>query len=282
MKLVATSTVRAANRDERPGGLYLVDLDDRAVSRRTPLRARRGPRGIAFDGDVVWLAGSEELFAYTPEFRLIESWRNPYLRDCRELAVHERTLYLVASAFDSVLGFDLDARKFHWAMQVATDEYRFAARRFDPQGKEGPLPAGKLDLSSIHCSAHGMYVAGERSGGMLHFNGSAIRMAAELPGGSRNATPFRDGVLFNDSEAGVLRYSGRGEGREDRAMALPDGAEPGSARGLCVISESIVAGGSSPATVTVYDLAGNRQLLSVRLAQEQGEAIHTIAVWPFE
>jgi hypothetical protein len=219
---------------------------------------------------------------YTSEFRLVESWRNPYLRGCRELAVYERTLYLVASAFDSVLGFDLDTRRFHWAMHVATDEHRFAGRRFDPHDREGPLPASKLDLDAIHCNAHGMYVGGARSGGMLHFNGRTIHMAAELPAGSRNARPFRDGVLFNDTEASALRYSGRGEGREDRAMPLPDGAEAGSAGGLCVISDSVVAGGSSPATVTLYDLAGNRPLLSVRLAQEPGEAIHTIAVWPYD
>ena len=30
----------------------------------------------------------------------------------------------------------------------------------------------------------------------------------ELPPGTHNARPFRDGVLFNDSDADVLRYSG--------------------------------------------------------------------------
>lgn len=280
MKLVATSTVRAADRDEHQGWVYLIDLDDRSVTRRGPVSARSGPRGIAIDRDTVWVAGSEELFVYTPDFRLIDSWRNPYLRDCRELALFDRTLYLVASASDVILGFDLEARKFHWAMQVATHEYRFAGRRFDPHGKEGPLPASQLDLDSIHCNAHGMYIGGTRSGGMLHFNGKTIRMAAELPAGARNARPFRDGVLFNDTAAGALRYAGRGEGQEDRAMAVPDGAEPESARGLCVISDSVVAGGSSPATVALYDLESNRQLLSIKLASEPGEAVHSIAVWP--
>ena len=43
----------------------------------------------------------------------------------------------------------------------------------------------------------------------------------ELPAGSHNARPWRDGVLFNDTEADALRYAGRGEGREDRALPVP-------------------------------------------------------------
>ena len=43
-------------------------------------------------------------------------------------------------------------------------------------------------------------------------------MSAELPPGTHNARPFRDGVLFNDSDANVLRYAGRETDDEDRAL----------------------------------------------------------------
>ena len=60
-----------------------------------------------------------------------------------------------------------------------------------------------------------MYIAGRNTGGLLQFSGERIQMAVELPPGTHNARPFRDGVLFNDTEAGTLRYSGRDD-REDR------------------------------------------------------------------
>ena len=98
-------------------------------------------------------------------------------------------------------------------------------------------------------------------------------MAVELPPGTHNARPFRDGVLFNDTEANALRYAGRGDGQEDRAMRVPTYdpeesllhatwtqsglARQGFARGLCVLSDALVAGGSSPSTITVYDLPAN-------------------------
>ena len=66
-----------------------------------------------------------------------------------------------------------------------------------------------------------MYLTGLKTGGMLLFNGREIQMAVELPPGSHNARPFRDGVLFNDTEADLLRYAGRGDGSEDRAFRVP-------------------------------------------------------------
>ena len=58
-------------------------------------------------------------------------------------------------------------------------------------------------------------------------------------------------------------------------------ARPSFARGLCTLSPSIVAGGSSPSTVSVYDLAANQRLLSVNLTMDVRNAIHGLAVWPY-
>ena len=127
----------------------------------------RGLRGIAFDGDVVYIAASDELFAYTPDFQLIGSWRNAYLRHCHEIAVHERRLFLTSTAFDTVLGFDLDAREFCWALHIATHQFQFKGNVFDPRLPDGPLPLNKLHLNSVHCTREGMYVTGLKTGGML-------------------------------------------------------------------------------------------------------------------
>ena len=64
--------------------------------------------------------------------------------------------------------------------------------------------------------------------------------------------------------------------------AVRDGiVVPGYARGLCAISGRIVAGGSSPATVCLYDLQGAETLGFVRLSTDVRNTIHTIAVWPY-
>ena len=306
MKLVATSVVRGSQQGESHGGVFLIDLAneqvDQVVDWNSPdidwtgRGADRGLRGIAFDGRRVYIAASDELFAYTPDFEPIGSWRNPYLKHCHEIACYGRTLFLTSSGFDCILGFDLDNQAFNWGMHVQENQYRFAAARFDPSGDDGPLMINRLHINSVHCNKHGLYLCGLRSEGMLHYNGQTITMAVTLPAGTHNAQPFRDGVLFNDSQADVLRYAGRGEGNEDRAISVPsysaeemtnlwanDGqvARPGFARGLCVISDTVVAGGSSPSTVTLYDLRANRALVSITLSRDVRNAIHGLEVWPY-
>jgi hypothetical protein len=306
LKLVATSVVRGSHQGESHGGVYLIDLEAREV--RQPLdwntanidwQGRgwdRGLRGIAFDGATVYVAASDELFAYTPDFRPVGSWRNPYLKHCHEISVWERRLFLASTGFDAVLGFDLDAKEFSWGMQVVRQQFRFVPRGFDPRKDDGPLMLNKLHLNNVHCTRGGMYVSGMRTGGMLLFNGREVQMAVQLPAGTHNARPFRDGVLFNDTEANLLRYAGRGDGSEDRALKVPDYppeallnrdmdqsglARQGFARGLAVLSDGLVAGGSSPSTVSVYDLPRNERVLSVNLTMDVRNAIHGLEVWPY-
>ncbi len=305
-KLVTTSVVRGSHQGESHGGIYLLDLEKQIVEQTVDWNKAdidwqgrgwdRGLRGIAFDGETMYIAASDELFAYTPDFEIIGSWKNPYLKHCHELSIYERSLYITSTAYDSILGFDLDKKKFNWAMQLATRNFKFHTSVFDPLGEDGPIMLNKMHINNVHCNKSGMYISGLQTGGMLHFNGKQVHMAAELPTGTHNARPFRDGVLFNDSEADALRYAGRGEGAEDRAMVVPrydpaklmnEGedksgiARPGFARGLCVLSDSVVAGGSSPSTITVYDLAANKQLLSVNLTNDVRNAIHGLEVWPY-
>lgn len=306
MQLIATTVVRGSQPGDSHGGAYLIDLEKRTVE--APLDwnsleidwrghgGGRGLRGIAFDRNRVFIAASDELLTYQPDFSLADSWRNPYLKNCHEVEIYERTLFLTSTGCDCILAFDLDELQFTRGFHIETSNFRFKATAFDPCADEGPLELNKLHINSVACNRHGLYLSGLHTGGMLHFNGRTVSMAAELPASSHNARPFRNGVLFNDNSAGRLRYCGRGDGAEDRALAPPaydprrliradledeSVARPGFLRGLCTLSDSVVACGSSPATVTVHDLAENTRVLSVNLSRDIRAAIHGLAVWPY-
>ena len=53
------------------------------------------------------------------------------------------------------------------------------------------------------------------------------------------------------------------------------------ARGLCVINNRFIAGGSSPSTISLYDLQKGACLGSVNLTMDVRNAIHGLEVWPF-
>ena len=256
----------------------------------------RGLRGIACHDGTVYIAASDELFAFTPDFEMIGSWRCPHLKHCHEIDVWEGNVFLTSTGYDSVIAFDTAKEVFHWALHVETQNFQFTGRVYDPMGEDGPLMLNKLHLNNVACRPGGMYLAGLKTGGMLLFNGRDVQMAATLPAGTHHARPFRDGVLFNDTQRDRLRYCGRGEGTEDRSLPVPTYPEEdlthrglddsriarqGFARGLCELSGRVVAAGSSPSTITLWDLKESRQLMSVRLTPDIRNAIHGLEVFPY-
>ena len=106
--LIATSVVRGSRQGESHGGVYLLDLEQGQAALAIDWNTAgidwqgrgwdRGLRGIAFDSDQVYIAASDELFVYTPEFELLASYRSPYLKHCHEIFRHERHLFLTSTS----------------------------------------------------------------------------------------------------------------------------------------------------------------------------------------
>jgi hypothetical protein len=283
--------------------VYLVDFDTERATQVLDWNTMnidwqgrgwdRGLRGIAFDGEVVYIAASDELFAWTADFRLIGSWRNKYLKHCHEIHRHERTLFLTSTGFDSILGFDLDRKSFSWGLHVTAQESGFTGAPFDPEFDDGPPPSNLLHLNNVHCERGGMHISGLRTGGILLFNGRAVQRWATLPIGVHNAQPYKDGVLFNDTEADVVRFVSRSG---ERVLPVPrfpaaalthmdaaDGqlARQAFARGLCVVEDGVVACGSSPSTIALHRLEGDEKPRMATLTHDVRNAIHGLDVWPF-
>ena len=179
--LIATSVVRGSNQGESHGGIYLINTDTDEILQPVDWNRMdidwqgrgwdRGLRGIAFHNDHIWVAASDELFEFNQKFELVASFKNEYLKHCHEISVFGRHVFIASTGFDSILGFDLEARTFNWALQVQTVGLGFAARRYDPQGEEGPRMLNKLHLNSVYCEQGGMFFSGLRMKSLLRFDG---------------------------------------------------------------------------------------------------------------
>ena len=301
--LVATSVVRGSRQGESHGGVFLVDFAQGRAAQTLDWNTMnidwqgrgwdRGLRGIEFDGEVVYIAASDELFAYTPDFRLLGSWRNPYLKHCHEISRHERTLFVTSTGFDSILGFDLDRKYFSWGLHVSAAGEGFACKLFDPEFGDGPPPANTLHLNNVHCERGGMHISGLRTAGMLLFDGREVNRWVSLPEGAHNARPFRGGVLFNDTAANVVRFASRNGEQVFPVPRFPEAslthvseedaklARQGFARGLCVVDADTIACGSSPSTITLHPLKPGATPRMATLTHDVRNAIHGLEVWPF-
>jgi hypothetical protein len=292
-KLLLTSVRRdyAAGQSESQGGIFTVDFAGQEVRQlvdwSSPEVDFRG-RGIAFHGQEIYLAAPRELFVYGRDFRIRRSYESSYLADCQGVFRLENHLYLLSGGNDCILAFDLEQQGFFWAMHLAADGDGLQGRVFDPLGIDGPGGASgppsenRLELNSLWADARGLFVSGARSGGMWHIAADRrVRLAVEMPEGIHDARPYRDGVLFNDSEAGVVRFSGR-DGEEKAFAVPPEGESKPLARGLCVVDEYRFAAGSSPSMVSLYDLESVSRVASVSFSSDPRYVINALEVWPFD
>ena len=305
VKLVATSVVRGSQQGESHGGIYIVDFEEEKIYQPVDWNTMdidwqgrgwdRGLRGIAFHNDRVFVVASDELFEYNPNFELIASYRNPYLKHCHEICVHEHHLFITSTAFDTILAFNLRNNSFDKAFMVRTDGQSLSMARYNPNSDDGPLPMNKLHINNIYCEKGGMYISGLRTEGLLLYNGKRIGISTSLPTGTHNARPFREGILFNDTQSNKLRYATRA-GADDCAFNVPlysktdllntemgDSrlARQGFGRGLCAISDTLIAAGSSPSTIALYDLEQKKRVKTVNISMDIRNAIHGLAVWPY-
>jgi len=168
--LIATSVIRGSRHGDSHGGVYLIDLDRQRIKQTIDWNNTdidwqgrgwdRGLRGIAFDGERLFIAASDELFVYNPDFERLASYRSPYLKHCHEICRYERRLYLTSTGFDSVLGFDLDENRFSMGIHLARRDGKPGVVHYDPNDKRGPAASNRFHLNSIFCDARGMFLSG--------------------------------------------------------------------------------------------------------------------------
>ena len=303
-RLIASSVVRGSNQGESHGGVYLLDTEPAELLQPIDWNKMdiewegrgwdRGLRGIAFFNDNVYIAASDEIFVFNQRFEQVASYRNPYLKHCHEMCVHQDHLFITSTGYDSVVGLNLTTEEFDWGLQLVSDGPAYAVRRFDPRGDQGPLQLNKLHINNVYCDEGGMYLSGIRTEALLRFNGKAVGVMATLPQGVHNAQPFRDGILFNDTRSDALRFESPTSRKAYRIPKYPPHklthtdlddsriARQGFGRGLCVVSDNVVVGGSSPSTISVYDLTKDRPTNMLPLSMDVRNAIHGLAVWPYD
>jgi len=304
-KLVATSVVRGSQQGESHGGIFTIDFESRDCRQHVDWNtgeidfegrgADRGLRGIAFDGDDILVAASDELFRYDRQFHIRGSFRNRYLKHCHEISRFERTLFLTSTGFDSLLAFDLDRNDYVWGMQLRREFKGWSGGRFDPRTAVGPEPINNFHINMVHVDATGIYLSGLKTKAMLHVNSKfEVHEVCNIPVGAHNAQPFRDGVLLNDTASDHVRYVARdGTNLAFRILHYDDAhiefagiddskiARQGFGRGLCVVDDRFIVGGSSPSTITLYDIDSNETVAAVNLTMDIRNAIHGLELWPY-
>lgn len=321
-KVITTSVVRSARQGESHGGVYLVDLGTKEIEQVIDWNdpsiswegrgGDRGLRGIAFYKDHVYIAASDEVFIYDQRFKLLGSHRNKYLKHCHEISAAEGVLYLTATDANGILEFDLERSRFtrgyrilyrvaesgsylRRATALLSGKQRLAALPFDPNDPAAPVPTGGAnDLHINNVARHGnaITISGTQIEALLRLEAGVLREHAPLPIGTHNAAIYGDRLIYNDTRSDRVVVADA-KGNLQQGFAVPryhdlpathvpnDHARQGFARGLCLFDNLIIAG-SSPSTISVYDVGTGETLQVINISKDIRNCIHGLELWPYD
>jgi hypothetical protein len=324
-KVLCTSVIRSTHVGDSHGGVYLVDLETGAHEQKLDWNdgsidwagrgGDRGLRGIAFDGDEIYIAASDEIFVFDRTFTITRSIRNRYLKHCHEIEIAGGKLYLTTTGYDSVLVYDLTERRFVAGYCIRNPHpedltpkslpgVKLSFSRFDPSDDKGPSAGNTTHLNCVWVEGGSIYVCGLKVPHIVTIAQDGPAAYARVPALTHNARPFRGGVLANATQEEFIGWFDR-EVRLLRRFAIPrfpfqalkhadlpgDHARQAFGRGLCLFEHPqgagsdfgpVLIGGSSPASITAYRFDSAEILKTVTLTMDVRNAVHGLEVWPFD
>ncbi len=315
MKILATVVVRSALKGDSHGSVHLLDLANGKSAQVIDWSHQdinwagrgydRGLRGIAFWRNQTLIAATDEIIFLNQAFDIVKRVSNRYLRHCHEICVIGNHLYATSTGFDSLLRLDLENQEFVDGYHLRIDwqgkvRSKFGGAstpsliKFDPNAINGPIPGDRLHINNV-CEHKGkLYISGTRLNRLFELDAEQVIPRCNIPTMTHNVQFFDDGFIYNDSERDrvvVDRISKKNSYfqvptypvTELKNHQLPhDYARQGFARGLCVLPNKKIVGGSSPSTITVYDSHdGHTQSQTFNISMDVRHAIHGLEYYPY-
>lgn len=303
-KIIATSVVRGADKKESHGGIYLIDMNSEKIIQVVDWNdcnidfggrgGDRGLRGICFYDTHIYVVSSSELFCFNQDFKIIASYQNPYLQHAHEMVVRDDYIYITSTGFDSVLRFNLKTNVFDkgWLIRIDING-KMDMNQYEPIEPYGPMQGNTTHINNVYIDENGLHVSGRHLPYLINFQQDKVKVVCEIPLGTHNVRRFKEGILYNDTESDQVVYSSTYNYCSLPIINYPEAdilnsefsdkrlARQSFGRGLCTFEEDIIISGSSPSTITAFDMRSQSIIKSINISMDIRNAIHGLEIWPF-
>jgi len=299
--IIATSVVRGAQKGESHGGLYLVNLEEGSHTQVVDWATLdieweasgrdRGLRGISFYKGSIYIASSGEILVLNKEFQVIDRFRCGYMRMCHEIDICGDKLYITSTTFDSILVYDLLEKSFVCGYRIDYENKFPRVRVFDPNREGGPSCSNLFHINNVSVADGEILFSGLKTNVLFGINDQdSLQIKGIIPIGTHNVKRFRDGLLMNDTpnnnilytnKTSEFRYNIKKYSEDD--LFVPEGdyvARQQFGRGLTTW-ENCIIGGSSPGTISLYEVGNPDPVRTVNFTMDIRNSIHGLEVWPF-
>ena len=309
-RYLVSTICRGSGPGEPSGHLYVVD-PQRGVQSSCPVPpcehlhrepnprgGIRGGRGLATDGDTVYVANGSEVLRFDRSWRQLAMVSHPWCGNVHDIGVAGDRLWVCSTANDALASFDTAGRlddliDLRPSALLSDDGTRFAAAidYRDPAdyrleesnllhangigfGTDGvPLVSlGRVETGGSE-GAHSGLIA--RADGL----GLPVQVATGVKAPIHNVLPLADGsVLTLDTGAGTLLVL-RADGTVAKSVVLAAPAPHGFLRGICVAGrDRLLIGERNRILAVDLDLA--QSVGELVLSAAPSEAVYAIAPLP--
>jgi len=312
--VLMTDVVRSSKQGDSHGGAYIINLETESYEQvldwnRVDINWEgrgqgRGLRGICFVGDEIYIAASDELFVFDQQFNILRSFKCDYLHHCHEIAFDGgQYIYLSATSYDSVLRFDVHAQRFDkgWWMQTVDREYdgkmvkALDAAAYDPNEPDGAKEGDNLHINNVCVAGKVPLFSGLSMNLLVAIQDGESRPFSLVLPTTHNAQPLGKGVVMNSTGQDAVVMADR-QGRMIKMFNYPryneseltntdipgDYARQAFGRGLCIDHKNrLVIVGSSPGTVSAFDVQSEALVATVQVSNDLRNAPHGLEIWPY-
>ncbi len=312
--VLMTEVVRSSEQGDSHGGAYLIDLETKKFEKVLDWNRMdivwegrgggRGLRGICYVGDEIYIAAGNELFVFDQQFTVLRSFTCEYLRHCHEIAYDgEGFIYLSSTGCDSILRFDINAGGFDlgwWIRPVVQQRDGktvtvLSASEYNPAHPDGAHFKDTLHINNVCVLGKTPVFSGLWMSMLVAIkDGQAVPFAV-VPETTHNCQPLGQGVVMNSTGQDAVLMADR-QGNPVKQFEYPryeesemtnanipgDYARQAFGRGLCVDMENrLVIAGSSPGTVSAFDVQSEKMVASVQVSNDLRNAPHGLEIWPY-
>lgn len=312
--VLMTDVIRSSSQGDSHGGAYLINLETREWNQvldwnRVDINWEgrgqgRGLRGICFVGDEIYIAASDELFVFDQQFNILRSFRCEYLHHCHEISFdNAHFIYLSATSFDSILRFDIRTNQFDqgWWIRPVDQLHNgkiikaLQAVAFDPSKPDGAVQADTLHINNVCVAGKVPLFSGLSMNLLVAIQDGQAKPFAPVPPTTHNCQPLGKGLVMNstgqdaaimmDRQGGLVKkfvYPKYDESTLTHTDVPGDYARQAFGRGLCIDHENrLVIVGSSPGTVSAFDVQSEAMVASVLVSNDLRNAPHGLEIWPY-
>ncbi|MCC6694138.1 MAG: hypothetical protein IT365_00780 [Candidatus Hydrogenedentes bacterium] len=312
-RLLVSTIVREARPLEISGYLYTVDRDECAVRERTPfieapLRdidpnprgGMRGARGIAVNGDEVYVANFSAVYRFDTQWRCLGVISHRDCADIHDIAVHDGSLWVTSTRNDMLMEFDREGTlRAQMSLRDSVgpgdglpdsisqpwNGTDFRDPRTHDKTQHDFLHVNSLVFApddSLVVSLGQVAAADGPQSRLVRLNPhGGSELASELDGATvprHNALHLPDGsLLLNDTPRGELVLFDSNTGAERNRIAI--GA--GYLRGLAQLEDGRIATGAQQ-QIALVDTRTQDPPKFIRLSHDPRESVHSIVVLPWE